>query len=117
MREFMPQMRERYPGITVSLKGESEEGAETGKSMVRALLTGLIGIFVILSFQFRSYIEPIIVMVAIPMCLVGAIFGHLIMGLDFTMPSAMGFVSLAGVVVNDSLLLVLLLARWPVALG
>lgn len=107
MQEFAPQLSERYPGIKIVIKGEAEEGAETGKSMLRALLTGLIGIFVILSYQFRSYIEPFIVMTTIPMCLIGAILGHLVMGLDFTMPSAMGFISLSGVVVNDSLILVL----------
>ena len=67
---------------------------------------GLAMIFLLLSFVFKSYLEPLIVMTAIPFGLIGAIFGHLVMGLDLTMPSVIGFVSLSGIVVNDSIVLV-----------
>jgi len=67
---------------------------------------GLIGVFFMLSFQFRSYFEPIIVMLAIPLALVGVIAGHYVMGLDISMPSMLGAAALAGVVVNNSILLV-----------
>ena len=69
-------------------------------------MLGLIGVFLLLSYQFRSYIEPLVVMAAIPLGFIGVVFGHILMGLDFSMPSTMGFASLAGVVVNDSILLV-----------
>jgi len=59
-----------------------------------------------LSFQFRSYIEPVAVMVTIPLTMIGVIWGHVLMGLEISMPSIMGAVSLAGIVVNDSILLV-----------
>jgi multidrug efflux pump subunit AcrB len=62
-------------------------------------------VFVLLSFQFRSYFEPLIVMIAIPMCFIGVIGGHMAMGLDITLPSLLGFVSLSGIVVNDSILI------------
>lgn len=62
--------------------------------------------FLLLSFLFRSYVEPLIVMLVIPLSLAGTIFGHMAMGLDFSMPSMLGFVALAGVVVNNSILLV-----------
>ncbi|MBN1477756.1 efflux RND transporter permease subunit [Candidatus Sumerlaeota bacterium] len=106
-RELLPQVLAEHPGISVTLSGEVEEGGTTMTSLLRGLLIGVIGVFILLSFQFRSYIEPIIVMVAIPFCLIGVIWGHLIMGLNLSLPSVFGFVSLAGVVVNDSLLLVL----------
>jgi multidrug efflux pump subunit AcrB len=64
-----------------------------------------LGVFLLLSFQFRSYREPLIVMAAIPLCLTGVIWGHLLLGYPLTMPSMMGFVSLMGVVVNDAILL------------
>lgn len=67
---------------------------------------GLFGIFVILSFQFRSYLEPFVVLLAIPLALIGVLWGHWLLGHPLSMPSLMGFVSLAGVVVNDSILLV-----------
>ena len=76
---------------------------------MRAMLVGLLGVFAILSFQFRSYVEPLTVMIAIPLALIGVIWGHLLMGVDFSMPSMLGFASLAGIVVNDSILLVLFL--------
>ncbi|TWU04754.1 efflux RND transporter permease subunit [Stieleria varia] len=70
---------------------------------------GLVGVFVLLSFQFRSYFEPLVVMASIPFALIGVLWGHVIVGIDMTMPSALGFASLAGIVVNDSILLVLFL--------
>ena len=63
----------------------------------------------ILSYQFESWTEPFIVMLAIPLALIGVIWGHLIMQVPFSIPSILGFVSLAGVVVNDSILLMLFL--------
>ena len=66
----------------------------------------LSGRFLLLSFLFRSYVEPLVVMLIIPLSLTGAIFGHMAMGLDFSMPSMLGYVALAGVVINNSILLV-----------
>ena len=81
----------------------------TQQSMMRAMLVELIGVFGLLSFQFRSYLEPLTVMMAIPLALIGAFWGHWLMGVDVRMPSVLGFASLAGIVVNDSILLVLFL--------
>lgn len=104
--EFLPALQKNYPGVTVLIKGEVAEGDKTRGSMLAALVLGLAGIFILLSFQFRSYFEPIIVMLNIPLALIGVIWGHWMMGIDITMPSLLGFVSLAGIVVNDSILLV-----------
>ncbi len=103
---FLPDLQKKYPDVAVTLSGETEETSTTQGSMLRGVLIGAMGIFILLSFQFRSYIEPLIVMVAIPLSLIGVIWGHIIMGLDLTLPSMMGFISLAGIVVNDSILLV-----------
>lgn len=103
---YLPKFMEQYPDLHVSFQGEVKNSAITQGSMARAFILGLFGVFVLLSFQFKSYIEPIIVMVAIPLALIGVIWGHLIMGINLTMPSMLGFVSLAGIVVNDSILLV-----------
>ncbi len=105
-KDYVPQLKEKHPDLRVALEGEAEESAETGSSMSRGFLLGILGVFILLSFQFRTYLEPLVVMVAIPLSLIGVIWGHFLMGLDLTMPSIMGFVSLAGVVVNDSILLV-----------
>ncbi len=105
-RIALPELQSRYPAVRFGLEGESAEQATTFASMVQGFGLGIIGIFLLLSFQFRSYVEPIIVMVSIPAAFIGVIWGHLIMGLDLSMPSMLGFVSLSGVVVNDSILLV-----------
>ncbi|OQY52271.1 MAG: acriflavin resistance protein [Desulfobacteraceae bacterium 4572_88] len=105
-KELLPELQKAYPGVRFSVEGESRESGKTGASMRRGFIIGLIGVFVLLSFQFRSYVEPIVVMLAIPFALIGVVWGHLLMGLDLCMPSMMGFISLAGVVVNDSILLV-----------
>ena len=105
-RSFAPGFEERHPGVRLSMEGESAESRETNRSILSAFAVGLMGVFVLLSFQFRSWIEPLIVMIAIPLALIGVIWGHILLGYDLTMPSIFGFVSLAGVVVNDSILLV-----------
>ncbi|MEH6473789.1 MAG: efflux RND transporter permease subunit, partial [Halopseudomonas sp.] len=105
-RNYLPEFQRKYPDIVLSLKGEVAEGGETQSSMKTAMLMGLAGIFILLSFQFRSYVEPVIVMLNIPLALIGVIWGHWLLGIDLTMPSMLGFVSLAGIVVNDSILLV-----------
>lgn len=106
LARFIPDLVKRHPGIKVTVEGQNKEAQTTQKSMVKGFMIGLVGVFLVLSFQFRSYVEPIVVMVVIPFALIGAIFGHMAMGLDFSMPSMLGFVALAGVVVNNSILLV-----------
>jgi multidrug efflux pump subunit AcrB len=103
---FLPELTQRYPGVEIALEGQARESAATGGSMLRAFALGLLGIFLLLSFQFRSFLEPLAVMTAIPLAFIGVVWGHLAMGLELSMPSLMGFVSLAGIVVNDSILLV-----------
>ena len=108
---FLPELSRRYADVSITLEGESASQEETRASLGRGFLIGLIGIFVLLSFQFQSYVEPIIVMVAIPFAVIGVVWGHLLMGLELSMPSALGFASLAGIVVNDSILLVAFVKR------
>ncbi|MEO1525316.1 MAG: efflux RND transporter permease subunit [Planctomycetota bacterium] len=108
-KEVLPDLQERFPRLRVAIKGASEKGKETGQSMAAAAVIGCLGVFVILSFQFRSYIEPLIVMGAIPFAFVGVVWGHLALGQNLSLPSIMGYASLCGIVVNDSILLVLFL--------
>ncbi|MGM0693410.1 MAG: efflux RND transporter permease subunit [Pseudomonadota bacterium] len=96
----------RHPEVAVTFEGQVARSAETGGSIARGLLLGLVGIFVILSFQFRSYVEPLIVMLSIPLAFIGALWGHVIMGYYLSMPSLIGAASLAGIVVNNAILLI-----------
>ena len=103
---IFPELEARYPGLRFDVQGESDEAAKTGKSIVRNVLLGLVGVYMLLALQFRGYLAPITVMLVIPSALIGVVFGHLALGLDLTMPSIVGMASLFGVVVNDSILLV-----------
>ncbi len=105
-KDMVPQLKQKYPGLRFDFEGQAKDSAETGQSMGTGFMLGLFGVFVILSFQFRSYLEPFVVMLAIPLALIGVLWGHLLLGYPLSMPSIMGFVSLAGIVVNDSILLV-----------
>jgi|TARA_R110001592_G_scaffold95560_2_gene275354 multidrug efflux pump subunit AcrB len=103
---WLAEFEQRHPTVKVSFEGQVARSAETGGSIASGLLVGLLGVFVILSFQFRSYAEPLIVMLAIPLAFVGALWGHVLLGWYISMPSMIGAASLAGIVVNDSILLV-----------
>ena len=108
---LLPTLTQRYPDVTIRFKGEVENGSETRRSILTGFALGLIGVYLLLTMQFRNYLEPIMVMLNIPLALIGAVWGHFIMGLDFALPSMIGFVALAGVVVNDSILLVQFVKR------
>jgi len=106
LKEFFPGFLERHPGVSIDLEGEEKETKKTLFSLLRGFVIGMCIVFLLLSFVFKSFIEPLIVMLAIPFALIGAIAGHMLLGIDWTMPSMVGFVSLAGIVVNDSIVLV-----------
>ena len=80
--------------------------ADSFASLKQGLLIALIVIYALLAIPLRSYIQPLIVMATIPFGFIGAVGGHLLMGFDLSMISIMGIVALAGVVVNDSLVMI-----------
>jgi len=103
---FLPDFLVKYPGLSIEFHGQVQEGGQTGASVRNGFGMGLIGVFLLLSFMFRNYIEPLIVMITIPLGLIGVVWGHYLLGLDLSMPSIIGFASLAGIVVNNAILLV-----------
>jgi len=105
-QDFLPQLIKRYPGLDYRLEGDEKRRAESIGSLKQGFALALMGIYLLLATQFRSYVQPVIIMMAIPFGLVGAILGHLIMGLDVTLLSLFGMVALSGIVVNDSLILI-----------
>jgi len=95
-----------HPGVKLSREGENREEADTIQSMLIMGLLALFAIYALMAVPFKSYLQPLIVMSAIPFGIVGAIVGHMIMGVDLSVLSVCGILALAGVVVNDSLVLV-----------
>ncbi|WCE31675.1 efflux RND transporter permease subunit [Vibrio sp. SCSIO 43137] len=105
-KEFVPQINSKFPDIRFVSQGQDKESADTGSSLVSFFALGIIGIYLILTFLFQSYAQPLAVLLAIPMGWIGVIWGHTALGLDLTIPSLVGFATLAGIVVNDNILLV-----------
>jgi len=104
--EILPELSGRYPGLSFSYQGRQADRAESIQSLIRGLLIALIIIYAMLAIPMNSYIQPLVIMTAIPFGLVGAVIGHLIMGYSLSVLSLFGVVALSGVVVNDSLVLI-----------
>ena len=103
---ILPEVLASYPGVFYTFEGAQAEQVDAVAGLQRGFILALLLIFALLAVPLRSYVQPIIVMSAIPFGLVGAVWGHFIMGLDVTMMSMFGLVALSGVVVNDSLIMV-----------
>jgi len=106
-KDVLPGLMESYPGLSFELGGRQGNMKEFMDYLKFAFLLALIAIYALLAIPLKSYLQPIfVVMIAIPFGLVGAVIGHLIMGMDLSMFSIMGIVALAGVVVNGAIVLV-----------
>ncbi|QDT64447.1 efflux RND transporter permease subunit [Calycomorphotria hydatis] len=103
---FMPQIYEAYPGVSVKWKGQQEQQQESFQSLFIGLGVAMAVMYVLLTLEFRSYLQPAIILLIVPFGIVGAIWGHAFMGLPVTLFSLFGIVALTGVVVNDSIVLV-----------
>ena len=103
---FFHEFRQEYPGIKILLEGQQKETEESMGTLMNGFLIALAIIYVLLVLQFGTYTHPIVVMIAIPFSLIGVIAGHLLFRIDLTLFSMLGVVALAGIVINDSLLLV-----------
>jgi len=103
---FLPQLVHKYPGISLSFEGDQQDFREALDYLAIAYPLALLGIFVLVAASFRSYIQTIVVMIAVPFGSAAALFGHLMFGYDISIMSILGFVALSGVVVNDSIVLV-----------
>ncbi|MFC1746355.1 efflux RND transporter permease subunit [Candidatus Riflebacteria bacterium] len=104
--EAMPELLKKYPGLSYSFEGHRADIRKSLASLKISFVLAMLVVFTMLAIPFRSYTQPLIVMVAIPFGIVGAFLGHLIMGYSLCLPSLFGVVALSGVVVNDSLVMV-----------
>ncbi len=102
----LPELMANYPGVRYSFEGEQQEQRETMVGLAKGFGVAMLVIYALLAIPFRSYFQPLIVMSAIPFGLIGAIWGHLVMGINLAILSVFGIVALTGVVVNDSLVMV-----------
>ncbi|OXU15918.1 efflux RND transporter permease subunit [Sedimentisphaera salicampi] len=108
---ILPNMKRDYPKLTYDVEGEQKSMNESMSSLGNGFIYAFFGIYALIAVQFRSYIQPVIVMSAIPFGIIGAVAGHLLMGFDLSLMSTFGIVALTGIVVNDSLILIDLINR------
>ncbi len=104
--KVLPQLKLNYPGLRHTIEGEGKEQKESMVDVQKGFFIALFLIYALLAIPFRSFSQPLIVMMAIPFGIIGAISGHLIMGFNLSVFSIFGIVGLTGVVVNDSLVLI-----------
>ncbi|MBL6763713.1 MAG: efflux RND transporter permease subunit [Verrucomicrobiae bacterium] len=105
-QNFLPDLLARYPGLKYEYEGERSEQKKTMTGLARGFVLSVFIMFALIAIPLRSYFLPFVVMSAIPFGFVGAVLGHLVMGMKLTVLSMFGFVALAGVAVNDNLVLV-----------
>ncbi len=104
--EVLDKIGEKFPGVRYTFEGEQSDQRDSIREMMIGFVGALMLMYVLMAIPLQSYLQPIIVMTVIPFGMVGAIAGHMFMGLNLSIMSLCGVVALAGVVVNDSLVLV-----------
>lgn len=104
--EFVPREAANYPGLNITLAGDQEEQSQMGPAIGRNFMIAMMVIFTLLALSFKSYSQPIIVMMAIPFGFMGALVGHALLGRDMTLLSMFGVIGLSGVIINNSLIVV-----------
>ena len=102
----LPELQSAYPGVRHTFEGQQSEQRETIGGLKRGFAIALVVIFGLLAVPLRSYVQPLLIMGAIPFGFVGAIWGHVLTGHELTILSMFGFVALTGVVINDGLVMV-----------
>ncbi len=106
LTELAAELEQEFPDLRISLEGEAREQRESFGSLKTGLIFVLMVIYALLAIPFKSYLQPLLVMVVIPFGVVGGVLGHMLMGMSLSVMSYMGMLALIGVVVNDSLVLV-----------
>ncbi|WP_136069272.1 efflux RND transporter permease subunit [Modicisalibacter radicis] len=104
--DAFPALESRFPGLEIGLGGRQEETADNLATLKTAMWATLAALYVLLAIPFRSYIQPLLVMAAIPFGIIGAVAGHLLMGFGLSIISLLGMLALSGVVINDALVLI-----------
>jgi multidrug efflux pump subunit AcrB len=104
--DFSVQLSQQHPDVRIELGGASQEEDELIQRMVLTTALALFGIYALMAIPLKSYLQPLIIMGVIPFGMIGALIGHIIVGIPFSALSVYGIIALAGVVVNDSIILV-----------
>jgi len=104
--EALPELRADFPGLTWTFEGSDAEMREATSALWGGFGLAMCVIYALLAIAFRSYLQPLIVLAAIPFGIIGAVIGHILLGYDLSLISFMGVIALSGVVVNDALIMI-----------
>ncbi len=105
-KQYWPELEAKYPGISLQIDGAQKDQTEFESGFLQMMALALLAIYAFLAIEFRSYWQPVIILSAVPFGIAGAILGHMLLGKEISMPSMMGVLAAAGVVVNDNLVLI-----------
>ncbi len=105
-QQELPKLQDQFPGLTWSFEGSQAEMRESTQALWGGFGLAMFAIYALLAIAFGSYLQPLIVMGAIPFGIVGAVIGHILLGYDLSLVSLMGVIALSGVVLNDSLIMI-----------
>ncbi len=104
--DYLPSLLKDYPGVSVTWEGHEEERKEANSSMIIGFMAAMCAMFIVLAMQFRSYLQPFIIIIIIPFSVIGVVLAHLCANEPLSQFSLFGIVALAGIVVNDSIVLI-----------
>ncbi|NND96349.1 MAG: efflux RND transporter permease subunit [Pirellulaceae bacterium] len=105
-KNFVPVLSKRYPDLSLRWEGQREQSNDSVGSLMRGFAMAIMAMYVLLVLQFRSYVQPVLILLIIPFGMIGAVWGHALLGLPLTLFSMFGLVALSGVVINDSIVLI-----------
>jgi multidrug efflux pump subunit AcrB len=105
-KNYLDGMIAQHPSLSWSVQGVEASNQETAGGLQRGFLIAVFGIFVVMAAIFRSYLQPLLIVIVIPFGVIGAFWGHMLLGIPVTLISLFGIVALAGVVVNDNIVLI-----------
>jgi multidrug efflux pump subunit AcrB len=104
-KKLQPTLDKLKDDITIDIKGEQKENKKVQGEMIESFIIAIILIFITLVWMFNSIVKSIIILSTIPLSLLGVLAGHIIVGVDMTVPGLIGVVGLAGVIVNDGIIM------------
>ena len=105
-KSFVPGLLQDYPALSVRWEGQREQSRDSVGSLMKGFGIAIVAMYVLLVLQFRSYVQPVLILAIIPFGMIGAVWGHALLGLPLTLFSMFGLVALSGVVINDSIVLI-----------
>ena len=105
-KTLVPEMQSRFPQVGIRWEGQREQSNESVGSLMVGFGVAILAMYVLLVLQFRSYIQPLLILAIVPFGMIGAVWGHAVLGIPLTLFSMFGLVALSGVVINDSIVLI-----------